>query len=688
MPVLKLPLKQIEASTQPYANLGEQLSGMSHAHQEEYIAAEGQQTFTLTRPYTTGAKQLKVFVNGALQQEGPDGGYIELNSTTVMFTEPLEAGDVVIFRIEGAGAGFVAINTKGEKLTPAEVKALYEANANTNAFTDADKAKLATIELYANRYIHPDTHPASMIVEDSMHRFVTDEEKERWNRGADLDYTPLNKAGDIVEGDLAVNGMLTVHQDILPAENGTINIGSPSLRFKGIYVDEAHLSVSTLYIGSTPVLGTEESDINLKAEPNQSIDIKTTGIGEVRVSSEKLIDISTPEGVQGDINIHADNENSAVNIAAGGGVSINSPEVNVSGDITANGTVTANGLVVNGDAVFNGNVFQVTSENVTTSDTMITLNSGEPGAGVSAGTAGIKIDRGTLADYNILFDENDDQLKIGFDGELKPVADKDWVSNSFTPVSHHGANGNVHAVATQSMAGFMSPEDKAKLDGIEPGANRYVHPLTKQCNYQYVHPTGDGNLHVPATGTENNGKVLKAGNTPGSIGWGYVDWNEVANKPGPATDKQTGFMSAADKIKLDSIAYGAEVNQNAFSAVKIGTKFIQASTKTDYFELVAGEGVSISIDEQNKKIIVSTDVNATARSLRKYRQPVIGVIDGQNTVFQIAEDIVPDSEEIFVNGLLMDKGIDNDYTINGRVITFNEPIPVGAKILVSYDVAQ
>lgn len=35
----------------------------------------------------------------------------------------------------------------------------------------------------------------------------------------------------------------------------------------------------------------------------------------------------------------------------------------------------------------------------------------------------------------------------------------------------------------------------------------------------YTHPAGDGNLHVPATGTTNNGKVLKAGPTAGSIAW-------------------------------------------------------------------------------------------------------------------------------------------------------------------------
>lgn len=61
--------------------------------------------------------------------------------------------------------------------------------------------------------------------------------------------------------------------------------------------------------------------------------------------------------------------------------------------------------------------------------------------------------------------------------------------------------------ATTSTSGFMSGADKTKLDGVATNANNYVHP------------TSDGNLHVPATSTTNNGKVLTAGATAGSISW-------------------------------------------------------------------------------------------------------------------------------------------------------------------------
>jgi hypothetical protein len=72
----------------------------------------------------------------------------------------------------------------------------------------------------------------------------------------------------------------------------------------------------------------------------------------------------------------------------------------------------------------------------------------------------------------------------------------------------------------------------------------------------YVHPTTDGNLHVPATSTTNNGKVLKAGATAGSLSWGTLTAADVgaavtSHTHSNASTTVAGFLSAADKTKLD-----------------------------------------------------------------------------------------------------------------------------------------
>ncbi len=61
---------------------------------------------------------------------------------------------------------------------------------------------------------------------------------------------------------------------------------------------------------------------------------------------------------------------------------------------------------VTGDLVVEGNTTTVQSENMTVKDNIIVLNSGETGAGITLDTSGIRIDRGTLPNGYMLFDEN------------------------------------------------------------------------------------------------------------------------------------------------------------------------------------------------------------------------------------------------------------------------------------------
>ena len=62
----------------------------------------------------------------------------------------------------------------------------------------------------------------------------------------------------------------------------------------------------------------------------------------------------------------------------------------------------------------------------------------------------------------------------------------------------------------------------------------------------------------------------------------------------------------------------------------------------------------------------------------------IGLVDGINKVFELS--IIPrkGSEHVYLNGLLQDFGDDNDYTINGKIITFKISPPDSSKITCSY----
>jgi hypothetical protein len=61
---------------------------------------------------------------------------------------------------------------------------------------------------------------------------------------------------------------------------------------------------------------------------------------------------------------------------------------------------------ITGDLIVEGETTTVNTTNLDIEDNIIVLNKGETGAGVGEGTSGIQIDRGTLDDAQIIFDEN------------------------------------------------------------------------------------------------------------------------------------------------------------------------------------------------------------------------------------------------------------------------------------------
>ena len=86
---------------------------------------------------------------------------------------------------------------------------------------------------------------------------------------------------------------------------------------------------------------------------------------------------------------------------------------------------------------------------------------------------------------------------------------------------------------------------------------------------------------------------------------------EVNTKLDEKVDKISGKglstedYTSAEKTKLSGIEAGAEVNQNAFSNIKVGTTTIAADSKTDTLELTAGTGITLTPDATNDKVTVS-----------------------------------------------------------------------------------
>lgn len=250
---------------------------------------------------------------------------------------------------------------------------------------------------------------------------------------------PLNNLSDLTNVAVARNNLglgtscnvqfsnLTLSGDIVATSTLSQNIGSSNNRFSKAWIETLYLGSNTLYLGDTPVLGTTADTINIRADPGQSINIKTTGTGSTLLSSDKDVFISS-SNTNANVTIQSSGPGSRIAFGAQTEIDFTAPNSVFTGNATVTGSITSAGLTVNGDMVVTGSNFVANVTTVTVKDNLMVLNSGQVGSGVSgSGISGIEIDRGDLPDYRMIFDETDDMFKVGQIGSEEIIASRPWV---------------------------------------------------------------------------------------------------------------------------------------------------------------------------------------------------------------------------------------------------------------------
>jgi hypothetical protein len=244
---------------------------------------------------------------------------------------------------------------------------------------------------------------------------------------------------------------LTVNTAILPETTGTIDIGSATQRFKTIFVNEAKLSTNTLYIGDTAILGTSAQTVNIHADPNQSIDMQTSGSGTTVIESVRGVNLSTT-GMNSPVQLNAYGAGSNVVVGATNEFQVTAGAIALNAPVTAASQTVTGNLTVGGNLIVNGTQTTINSTVVSTKDNIIELNKGEVGDGVSLGTAGIKIDRGGFNPFTLVFDEADDFFKIGEQGHTEIIATRPWATATFAAINHNHTIDSLSNVSTASKA--------------------------------------------------------------------------------------------------------------------------------------------------------------------------------------------------------------------------------------------
>jgi trimeric autotransporter adhesin len=101
-------------------------------------------------------------------------------------------------------------------------------------------------------------------------------------------------------------------------------------------------------------------------------------------------------------------------------------DIDISGAATFGGLLTVGGnVIIQGNLYIGGNTVIVETDSIVVEDNSIIVNYGELGAGVTKGNAGIVVDRGSLDDYVILFDEAKQGTVIGNIGYEQMVATRE-----------------------------------------------------------------------------------------------------------------------------------------------------------------------------------------------------------------------------------------------------------------------
>lgn len=163
-----------------------------------------------------------------------------------------------------------------------------------------------------------------------------------------------------------------------------------------------------------------------------------------------------------------------------------------------------------------------------------------------------------------------------------------------------------YTAATTTTDGLMSAADKTKLNGITTGANKYTHPTYTAHASGLYKVTVNNTGHVSAATAVGKDDIT-------ALGIPAQDTTYTA-----ASQVKMGLLTAADKTKLDGIANGAEVNQNAFSTIQVGNSgefAFSATSKEDKLTITAGTGVNITMDREKKVISINAHAHSNKETL-------------------------------------------------------------------------
>jgi len=290
------------------------------------------------------------------------------------------------------------------------------------------------------------------------------------------------------------------------------------------------------------------------------------------------------------------------------------------------------------------------------------------------------------------------------DGVALSVNDRCLVKDQST-----GQNNGIYLVASGAWTRALDADVSAEVKG---GMMMWVNEGTTNGDKQFILTTND-----PITlGTTPLVFTLFAGGTSYSAGAGLTltgstfdvvtadtsltvaaDAVSVNLNTTGGLETSTGVRIKLDGTTLTTSGTGAKVADAGITATQIaaavaGNGLAGGAGTALSVNVAAAGGIEIVTDALQVKLdgtsLTSSSTGLKVTSGRRIvRETPTGLVNGSNTSYTLANTPIAGSEEVFVNGLLMEPGAGNDYTIAAAVITSLVVLQTGDKIRVSYAVA-
>ncbi len=235
-------------------------------------------------------------------------------------------------------------------------------------------------------------------------------------------------SGDITFGSDLIAPNLTVGTGTLTGDTVSTDTISEKTNGNGVAVDGVTMQDGnvTANVGTFTTSVITTADINGGAIDGTTIGAATSGAGtfSTMTTSGAAITGGTIAGTAIDMTgqtLTFDNDAISGDVIDGGTISdfastgIDDNATSTQLTITDSDITMAGNAIVTGNLTVNGTLTSVNTTNTEIADNSIVLNNGETAAGVTAGTAGIEIDRGTADNATIQWNETTDafEFKVG-----------------------------------------------------------------------------------------------------------------------------------------------------------------------------------------------------------------------------------------------------------------------------------